>query len=347
MTKMERMLAAMNHQEPDRVPVYPILAGITRKLVGASYKDWALNADIFAESQIRAADEYDLDCIVTLTDLSLECTAWGQELIYPEVDAAHPDYDNLVIQDIEDYGKIRKVDYRSCERMMTNIEACKKIVAAKGGELPIIAFVFGPLGTLSMLRSQQEMYMDLYDDPDAVKEAAANIAATLKDYAEALCDTGINGIMWDTLFASGSIMSKEMWQEFEAPLMRELSQAVRDKGCLNMIHNCGAKIYFDVQIEAIQPAAISFLFPPDDCEDFAECKAKYGDKTTLIGCVPPPKAVLGTDEEWDALCRENIDQMAKGGGFVLATGCEYPSNAEFDRAVRMVNVAKTYGVYKK
>ncbi|MEG0784672.1 MAG: hypothetical protein RR389_04525, partial [Christensenella sp.] len=26
----------MNHQEPDRVPVYPILSGVTRKLVDAT-----------------------------------------------------------------------------------------------------------------------------------------------------------------------------------------------------------------------------------------------------------------------------------------------------------------------
>ena len=347
MTKMERVLASLNHQEPDRVPVYPILAGVTRKLVNASYYDWSTNADIFAESQIKAADEYDLDCIVTLLDLSLECTAWGQELVYPEADAAHPDYDNLVIQDVEDYAKIKKVDYRTCDRMMMHIEACKKIVAAKGGELPIVAFVFGPLGTLSMLRNQEEMYMDLYDDPDAVKDAAREVAATLKEYVEAICDTGVNGIMWDTLFASGSIMSKEMWNEFEAPLMRELSQVVRDKGCLNMIHNCGGKIYFDAQIDAIQPAAISFLYPPDDCKDFVECKEKYGDKTTLIGCVPPSAVVLGSDEDGDKACKENIDLMAKGGGFMLATGCEYPSDAPFDRAVRMVNIAKTYGVYQK
>ena len=153
--------------------------------------------------------------------------------------------------------------------------------------------------------------------------------------------------MWDTLFASGSIMSKQMWVEMESDLMRELSAAVRAKGCLNMIHNCGEKIYFDVQIDAIQPAAISFLYPPDDCADFAECKAKYGDKVTLIGCVPPTNVVLGTDEEWDQLCRDQIDAMAKGGGFILATGCEFPSGSPLDRAARMVDVAKTYGVYQK
>lgn len=284
---------------------------------------------------------------MTLIDLSVECDAWGQELVFPENEAAHPDYSKSVIQDIEDYAKIKKVDYRTSKRMMMHIDVCKKLVAAKKGEIPIVAFVFGPLGTLSMLRNQQDMYMDLYDDPDAVKAAVAEVTETLKEYVAALCDTGVDGVMFDTLFSSGSIMSKEMWKDMEAEHVKALSQVVRDHGCLTMIHNCGEKIYFDAQIEAMEPAAISFLYPPDDCRDFAECKAKYGDKVTLIGCVTPANAVIGTDEEWDAQCKEQIDLMAKGGGFILATGCEYPANAGFDRARRMIDIAKTYGAYGK
>lgn len=277
----------------------------------------------------------------------MECDAWGQKLIFPENEAAHPDYSQCVIQDLEDYKKIKKVDWRTSSRMQMHVDVCKKLVEAKKGELPIVAFVFGPLGVLSMLRSQQDMYMDLYDDPDAVREAVDEVTETLAEYVAALCETGVDAIMFDTLFASGSIMSKSMWRDMEAEPMRRLAQVVRDHGCLNMIHNCGQKIYFDAQIEAIEPAAISFLYPPDDCKDFAECKRKYGDKTTLIGCVTPANAVVGTDEEWDNQCKEQIDAMAAGGGFMLATGCEYPANAPFDRAQRMIDVAKTYGAYKK
>ena len=347
MNHIERVTAALQHKEPDRVPVYPILSGVSRNLIGASYRDWATNPDICVEAFIQTAEQFDIDCIVTLIDLSVECVAWGQELIFPENEAAHPDYSKSVIQDIEDYAKIKKVDYRTNERMMMQIEVCKRLVEAKGKEMPIVAFVFGPLGTLSMLRNQQDMYMDLYDDIDAVKAAAKEISETLKEYVAALCDTGVSGIMFDTLFASGSIMSKDMWMETEGVLMPELAQIARDKGCMNMIHNCGQRIYFDVQIETIQPAAISFLFPPDDCKDFVECKEKYGDVTTLIGCVTPANAVIGTDEEWDQQCRDQIDAMAKGGGFMLATGCEYPANASFDRAYRMIDIANTYGQYKK
>lgn len=182
--------------------------------------------------------------------------------------------------------------------------------------------------------------------PDAVHEAAKEVNETLKEYCQALMDTGVNGIMIDTLFASGSILSKEMWDELEGDLVEDLAAAIREKNGMVMIHNCGERIYFDAQIKRMQPEVISFLYPPDDCKDFKECKEKYGDVTTLIGCVTPASAVIGTDEEGDQECRDSIDAMAKGGGFVLATGCEYPANASFDRAQRMVEIAKTYGKYE-
>lgn len=347
MNAMERVVMALQHKEADRVPVYPILSGISRKLVGATYKDWSTDSSICSEALLKAREEFDLDCIVTLIDLSVECTAWGQELIYPQDEAAHPNYDKCVIKEIEDYANIKKVDYTTCERMMMHIDTCKKLVEGAKGEFPVVAFVFGPLGTLSMLRNQQDMYMDMYDDPDALKEAAKEINETLKDYCRALMQTGINGIMFDTLFASGSIMSKEMWSDMEGDLVKELADITREEGGLVMIHNCGQRIYFDAQIKYMEPTAISFLYPPDDCADFKECKEKYGDKVTLIGCVTPASAVIGTDEEWDKECTDNMDDMMKDGGFMLATGCEYPANASLDRAKRMVDLAKTYGVYKK
>ncbi len=347
MNHRERVAKALNHQEADRVPVYPILSGVLRKLVNATYEEWSTNADICAESFIKATEVFDLDCIVTLIDLSVECDAWGQKLIFPENEAAHPDYTQCLIQDIDEYEKIKAVDYRNSKRMMMHIDVCKKIVEKKGKDYPIFAFVFGPLGTLSMLRNQQDMYMDMYDDPDAVANAAKQVGKTLEGYVGALCDTGVDGIMWDTLFSSGSVMSKDMWNDMEAEPMRALAQVVRDHGKLNTVHNCGQKIYMDAQIKAIDPVAISFLYPADDCKDYAETKAKYGDKVLLIGAVTPASAVIGTDEEWDKQCTDQIDQMAKGGGFMLATGCEYPANASFDRAERMIHIAKTYGVYNK
>lgn len=347
MNSMERMVKALQHQEADRVPVYQVIAGAARRLVNASYPEWSVNADLCAESLIKAQKEFNMDCVVTLIDLSVECAAWGQEIIFPETEAAHPNYKNCVVQDVEDYAKIKKVDYRTCDRMMMHIDVCKKVVEAAAGEYPVVAFVFGPLGTLSMLRGQSDMYMDVIDDPEAVVAAATEIKETLKEYCGAILDTGVQAIMFDTLFASGSIMRKEMWDDLEGELVEDLAKYVHDRGAMVMIHNCGDKIYFDAQIRRMQPEAISFLYPPDDCADFVEAKEKYGSQTTLIGCVAPTKAVYGDEEDFRADCKANVDAMAKDGGYVLAFGCEYPANAPFERAQIMSEIGETYGVYKK
>ena len=345
MTALERVSRILQHKEADRVPVYPLLNGISRKLVSASYKDWTLNADITAEAYCRVTDQYRPDAIVTLTDLSVEAGDFGQELVFPENEAAYPDYNNQLLRGVEDYSKIEPIDFRKGARMTEHVKLCDKLVKARGGEYPIVAFIFGPLGILSMMRGQANIFIDILDDPDAVKGAVGAISQTLMDYTDALMDTGVHAIMMDTLFASQSIMSKSMWLEFEGVYVRELADHIHKKGCMMMIHNCGNGIYFDVQIEMMKPEAISFLDLPDDCQSGEELKAKYGDITTLIGHVDPTWVFHAPEEEVRKECRRQIDRYKKGGGFILATGCEYPANADFRNAEVMIEEAKTYGKY--
>jgi len=347
MNSMERVVMALNHQEPDRVPVYPLLAGVSRNLIGVNCKEWSTDADLCVKGLLKAREEYELDCIVTLIDLSVECAAWGQELVFPEHEAAHPNYDNQVIADEDEYDKVQYVDFHTCDRMMMHIDVCKQLVEAAKGEFPVVAFVFGPLGILSMLRNQEEMYIDCIEQPEVVHDATCRITEVLKEYCAAILETGVQGIMFDTLFSSGSIMSKDMWDELEGECVQELAEFVHSKGAMVMIHNCGNDIYFDAQINRMHPEAISFLYPPDDCADFVECKEKYGDVTTLIGCVAPTTLSVGTPEQIEKECKENIDAMAKGGGFVLASGCELISTDSFERAKQLVEIGKTYGVYNK
>jgi uroporphyrinogen decarboxylase len=49
-----------------------------------------------------------------------------------------------------------------------------------------------------------------------------------------------------------------------------------------------------------------------------------------------------TEREVEDECKRHIDLMGKGGGFILATGCEYPCNLGDHHARTMVRVAKEY-----
>ncbi len=189
MKALERVSLTLQHKEADRIPVYPLLNGISRKLVNASYKDWTLNADITAEAYCKVTEQFGLDAIVTLTDLSVEAGDFGQELIFPDNEAAHPNFYNQMIKGLDDYAKVEPLNVKNASRMMEHVKLCDKLVKAKGKEYPIVAFIFGPLGILSMLRGQANIFMDILDDPDAIKKAIAAITQTLKDYVDALIAT--------------------------------------------------------------------------------------------------------------------------------------------------------------
>ncbi len=347
MNSLERVAAILNHKEADRVPVYPLINGVNRQFANCDYKTWATDADKCAEGYIKATEELDLDVICTLIDLSVEAADFGQEIHYPEKEAAHPNKDNYMIKGPEDYAKVKRINPRETPRMSMHIDLCKKLMAAKGEEKPVVAFVFGPLGLLSMMRGMSEIFTDLFMCPDQVNEALEEVTATLEEYCDALMETGVHAIMFDTLFASQTIMGADMWMQFEGELMRRLADRVHAKGVMVMIHNCGEGIYFKEQIETMRPQGISFLHVPADCSSMAEAKEKYGKQTTLIGCIPPTELPRASKEKVEEYCREQIDTFAKGGGFILATGCEYPANLDLAHARTIVNMAKTYGVYKK
>ncbi|HBN94809.1 MAG TPA: uroporphyrinogen decarboxylase [Firmicutes bacterium] len=345
MKPIERVSLTLQHKEADRVPVYPLLCGISRKLVNASYPQWSTDMDVCAEAYEKVTEVYDLDVICTLIDLSVEAADFGQAMVYPENEAAHPDINNYMIKDIADFRSLEPIKLSNAPRMTGHVKLCDRLVQSKGKDVPVVAFVFGPLGILSMMRGQANMFMDMIDDPDAVKYGVAAITETLLDYIDALAATGVNAIMLDTLFASQSIMSKAMWREFEGVYVQKIADRIRENGCMVMVHNCGTGIYFDAQIETMQPTAISFLHVPDDCSSYEDVKGKYGSQITLIGHVPPPWLLSATPEEVEEECRKEIEMFKAGGGYILATGCEYPANMSFDKAKIMVDAAKRYGKY--
>ena len=106
------------------------------------------------------------------------------------------------------------------------------------------------------------MFMDLYTAPDEVKKGVEIVSDVLCDWIDQLCATGIDAVMFDTLYASRSIMSAEMWDEFEGVYMTRIAERVRSHGCAVMIHNCGQGAYFDEQYERMKPVLFSFAHPP-------------------------------------------------------------------------------------
>ena len=80
MNSIERVTRIINHQEADRVPVYPLINSISYKYCGYDYAEWTQDPDKCAESIIKATDELGVDVICSLVDLSVEAEAFGSKI---------------------------------------------------------------------------------------------------------------------------------------------------------------------------------------------------------------------------------------------------------------------------
>jgi uroporphyrinogen decarboxylase len=346
MTPLERIGTVLQGGIPDRVPAAPLICGASRRVYGVTYAEWAQDGELMAKSMIQAQKLVGFDGILGLVDLSVEAADFGQKMVFPVEDTPHPDYNDSFVKTPDDYYKIQPVDPTKAPRMKEVLKYMDIVSNECAKNVAIMGFVYGPLGILSMMRGAEVLFRDCYKNREAVIHAQEVITPVLVDYIKAMAKTGVHAIVLDTLFASQCIMSKKMWMEIEGPFTKILGDAIVEAGCMTMVHNCGNGVYFDAQIETMKPIAISYAYPPDDCKDMAECKQKYGKKTTLVGYVSPAQyAFLGTPEEMKVECKKQIEELGKDGGFILSTGCEFPPNGSLMNAIAMMEAAELYGKY--
>ena len=343
LSNIERVVTALRHKEPDHIPCCPLVISASRRLVGASFPEFAQNPRIAADALLAGLEFAGGEIVVPMLDLSVEAADFGQKMIYPADSTPHPDYSDPLIRDVVDYRKLKRIDLRDARRMVTIVELCRILVKEVGFRGAVSGFCFGPLGVLNMMRGAEHLFRDCMNHPREVMAALETITDVLIEYVEAQCDEGVLAVTLDTLFASWNGLSREMWERIEAPFVREIARAVRQKGCLVAVHNCGHGVYFDSQIRCMEPSIISFAHLPDDCHDRKELKNRYGDQVVLMGMVETP--LLGYGSPFDVMqeCRRMIDDLADGGGFILAPGCEYPPNLPMDNALAIAMAARNYG----
>jgi len=96
MTSLERVVAALQHKEADRVPCVPLICGTSRRVYGVTYAEWAQD--------------------------SLEAADFGQEVVYPVENTPHPNYDNPLIKNPDDYSKLERFDPTKSPRMKEQLK---------------------------------------------------------------------------------------------------------------------------------------------------------------------------------------------------------------------------------
>ncbi len=348
MTPLERFVAATQFEEADRVPCVPLICGASRRVYGCSYEEWSTNADLCARALLQTQELLEYDGILTEIDLNVEAADLGQETLFPTDDQASSDFQNALIKNPDDYTtKLKPVDPSRTKRMSEHLRMCDILMNERGKNVPIFGFVYGPLGVLSVMRGPELLFMDCMKYREEVHHALSVITTVLEDYIRALAGTGIHAIWVETLFGCHKQMSEKFWLGMEGVYLKRLAAVTRECGLMLIAHSSGVDFFLDAHMEAMAPDAMSCAWVPDGCSGWVDAKEKYAKKVCFMGHVPAIDLLyLGGPREVTEECRKEIREMARGGGFVLAPGWEFPYNASLLNAKAMMDAAVSFGKYR-
>jgi uroporphyrinogen decarboxylase len=148
----------------------------------------------------------------------------------------------------------------------------------------------------------------------------------------------------DLAFNSNTLMSPAQFDEFIAPYLRELVDVVHEAGVKAIKHSDGnlwpildrlIEIGFD-GIHPIQP----------QCMDLKKVKDHCGDKVCLLGNIDCIELLpSGTEEEVEEAVKHAIKVAAPGGSYILGSSNSIHPGCKPENYIAMVKATHKYGNY--
>jgi uroporphyrinogen decarboxylase len=186
--------------------------------------------------------------------------------------------------------------------------------------------------------------MDLLKNPSLVHSLNKMATEASKNFALAKIESGTDIIVAADPTASTTMISPRMFEQFSLPYLKELLGAVSKAGAIPSLHICGQTTPI---LEKMLETG-SKILELDSQVSLQEAKRRVGSKVCIQGNLNPTGALLhGSTDDILKEAKECIESAAKGGGYILSTGCEVPYEAKIENLKILVKAATTFGKYGK
>ena len=203
------------------------------------------------------------------------------------------------------------------------------------------AYVDSSVMAFSMARTLTQFTMDLYEVPEKVKAAMdASCDDLIQNALDVIALTKIPLAFIVLERGSGFYYRPDIFEQFEWPYLQRYVDAFLSEGITPWFHfdtDWGLNLPYLKQLP--KGKCICDL---DGMTDIFKAKEILDGHMCISGDVPAALLTLGTPEDVEEYCRRLIDQVGRGGGFILTTGCECPVDAKFENVKKMIDVAKEY-----
>ncbi len=371
MTPEERVYAAINLEQPDRVPIVP-LAGmdLAAHYFGMNtvemHKDPKKGLDIM----LKFFDEFGgWDAYTTIPLTKGSYTIAGYKVKAPGMEL--PDdyflqFDEGEWLKIEDYKTIADVGWakfnatdfvyrisnwtpedaenaRVTQRKLMGYamyQWSKRNVGMKVG-----SSFNHPFFTLSLNRSMIKFTQDLYQRPELVEAALDTMTDELIRRIIKQCQLSRGNVVFiPEERAEDAIYPLKIFERFWWPFTKRMVEKLHDKGIIPWFHldQC-----WDLNIPYFKelPRASCFL-DFDGLTDIFKAKEILHDHLCIMSDVSASLFSIGTPDQVEDYCKKLIDKLGVDGGHILGSGCEIPPTCKPENFKRFLHVGKTYQLSK-
>ena len=319
MTSKERVRAAIEHREGDRVPIFSTYTPETAALLARATGSRELDVGV-AMGNDMVKDSVGLEMSYYLSDEPTYLCPWG--ISWRNVYNSTGHYTEIV--DFPLAGDEDKLSTFSIPDPTDDAlyERARTILDRYGSDYWIVGSCQCSIFEASWyLRGLDQFLVDLALNPDYVNELMDRVMEFPRQAGLRYIDMGVD-MVWlgdDIATQTGMMISPEMWRTYLKPRYKKLFAEfkARRPDIAIAYHSCGncdaiipelIEIGLDV-LNPIQPLAI----------DPISVKARYGDTLTLFGAMDVQQVMpFGTAADVRAEVRRLIEGCASGGGFILA-----------------------------
>jgi uroporphyrinogen-III decarboxylase len=386
MTRYERIEAAWNLKETDRVPVDPLNCYILAYQGGISIREMLIDPEKLIQAVIKGrkilgeGDQIDPN-ITTLDHLSLWAkSGWDRVTLHWRLyDNFPPEgnipsfYEKCIIDDYDDvmergfstllfnrqiYTDVyeRSVDetlYYAFDYPQIYAAAWRKYVEEYGVPLLMGGRACTPLDLLHYYRGITNLARDMLERPEKLKE----VCEWLLDYEITLAMReatimgagevpGAEKIFWFNGGPPG--MSPRIFNEFYWPTAKKGVDLMVKRGFKVDCHwDNDLTPHLDQLKDLTKGLPQGKVLLDLEKTDMAKAKEVIGDKVCLYGNVPSSLLAFGTVHDVEKYCKQLIEDCAEGGGFILSTECETPWDAKPENVRAIIDAALKYGQYRQ
>ena len=281
---------------------------------------------------MAAATRMPAAAAVCMMDLSLEAEALGCKIIASRHEV--PTVTDILVSD-EDEANALEIPAVGAGRTALYIKAAAD-AKAQIHDRPVLAGIIGPFSLAGRLMDVTEALMACIADPDFMTAVLDKVTPFLISYAQAYKDAGLDGIVMAEPLAG--LLSPAQEQEFSAPYVKAIIDAVQDDHFIVIYHNCGPNIaHMTDSLYANGAAAYHF---GDAVELISMLEKMPADKPVCGNISPVAQFLNGTPESMRTAVLDLRRACESYPNFVLSSGCDIPPAAKWENIDAFFAAAK-------